>query len=101
MIPHPGFGYIIILDSGVPPKVQQYMITIGSFPEYSYQYFKDMAAKSLGERGQWANCKHLYFLFTIIGSLNSDINAFIHAFSFSFNEEKQALESGILANRIP
>jgi hypothetical protein len=65
MIPHPGFGFIISLDSEVPPKVQQYLITIGSFPDYSCEYFKDMATKSLGKRGGWASCKHLYFVFTV------------------------------------
>jgi hypothetical protein len=97
MIPHPGFGCIVTLDSGAPPKVEQYLITIGSFPECSCEHFKDMATKSLGKRGQWASCKHLYFVFTVIGSLNSDRNPFIHAPSFSFNEVKQILESGILA----
>jgi hypothetical protein len=101
MIHHPGFGCIVSLESGVPPKVQQYLITIGSFFECSCQYFKNMATKSLGKRGQWANCKHVYFVFTVIGSLDSDRDAFIHAPSFSFNEVKLILESGILANRIP
>jgi hypothetical protein len=32
MIPHPGFGCIVTLDSGAPPKVEQYLITIGTFP---------------------------------------------------------------------
>ena len=101
MIPYPGFGYIITLDSEVPPKIQQYMITIGSFPKYSCDYFKNMAAKSLDKCGQWANYKHLYFVFTIIGNLHSDRDAFIHAPSFSFNEVKQVLESDILINHIP
>jgi hypothetical protein len=101
MIPHPGFGCIVTLDSGAPPKVQQYLITIGSFPDCSCEYFKDMATKSLGKRGGWASCKHLYFFFTVIGSLNSDRDPFIHAPSYSFNEVKQILESGILASRIP
>jgi hypothetical protein len=101
MIPHPGYGCIVILDSGAPPKVQQYLITIGTFPECFCEYFKDMATKSLGKRGGWASCKHLYFVFTIIGSLKSKRDAFIHAPSFSFNEIKQILESGILAYRIP
>jgi hypothetical protein len=101
MIPHPGFGCIITLDCGAPPKVQQYLITIGTFPECSCEYFKDMATKSLGKRGGWASCKHFYFVFTVIGSLNSERDAFIHAPSFSFNEVKQILESGILAYRIP
>jgi hypothetical protein len=100
MIPHPGFGCIVTLDSGAPPKVEQYLITIGSFPDCSCEYFKDMATKSLGKRGGWASCKHLYFVFTVIGSLNSDRDPFIHAPSFSFNEVKQILESGILASCI-
>jgi hypothetical protein len=100
MIPHPGFGCIITLDSGAPPKVEQYLITIGSFPDCSCEYFKDMATKSLGKRGGWASCKHLYFVFTVIGSLNSDRDPFIHAPSFSFNEVKQILESGILGSCI-
>jgi hypothetical protein len=77
------------------------MITVGSFPKCSYEYFKDMAAKSLSKCGQWANYKLLYFVFTILGSLDSDRDAFIYAPSFSFNEVKQVLKSGILTNRIP
>jgi hypothetical protein len=101
MIPHPGYGCIVILDSGAPPKVQQYLITIGTFPECSCEYFKDMATKSLDKRGGWASCKHLYFVFTVIGNLDSSRDAFIHVPSFSFNEVKQILESSILAYRIP
>jgi hypothetical protein len=96
-----GFGCIVILDFRVPLKVQQYLITIGTFSECSCQYFKNMATKALGKHGQWLNCKHLYFVFTVIGSLDSDRDAFIHAPSFSFNEVKRILESGILANQIP
>jgi hypothetical protein len=43
MIPHPRFRCNVTLDSGAPPKVEQYLITIGSFPECSCEYFKDMA----------------------------------------------------------
>jgi hypothetical protein len=101
MIPHPGYGCIVTFDSGAPLKVKQYLITIGTFPECSCEYFKDMATKSLGRRGGWASCKHLYFVFTVIGSLKSERDAFIHVPTFSFNEVKQILESGILAYRIP
>ena len=100
MIPHPGYGCIVTLDSGAPPKVQQYLITISTFPECSCQNFKDMATKSLGKHGRWASCKHLYFIFTVIGSFKSERDPFIHAPTFSFNEVKQILESGILAYRI-
>ena len=100
MIPHPGLGCIIILDSRAPPNIQQYSITIGTFPECSCKYFKDMATKSVGKCGGWASCKHLYFVFTIAANLNSKRDAFIHVPSFSFSEVKQILESSILASRI-
>jgi hypothetical protein len=51
MIPHPGYGCIVTLDSGAPPKNKQYLITIGTFPECSCEFFKDMATKSLGRGG--------------------------------------------------
>jgi hypothetical protein len=40
MVLHPGFGCIIILDSEIVPIIEQYMITIGSFLDYSCLYFK-------------------------------------------------------------
>ena len=51
MIPHPGYGCIVTLDSRTPPKIQQYLITIGTFPECSCQNFKDMTTKSLANMG--------------------------------------------------
>jgi hypothetical protein len=79
MIPHPGYGYIITLDSGIPPNIQQYMITIGTFPNCSCPYFKEMVTKALGKQGQWANCKYLYFIFTVICRLDAEVDDFIHA----------------------
>jgi hypothetical protein len=52
--------------------------------------------KALGKQGQWANCKHLYFVFTVIYRLDTEVDDFIHAPSFSFNEVKHVLENGIL-----
>ena len=62
MILHLGYGCIITLDSGAPPKVQQSLITIGTFLKCSCEFFKDIATKSLGKRGGWTSCKHLYFV---------------------------------------
>ena len=89
------------VNSGSSPKVEQYLITIGTFPECICPSFKDMATKSLGKHGRWASCKHLYFVFSVIGSLELESDTFMHAPTFSFNEVKQILESGILAYRIP
>ena len=69
---------------------------IESFPNYSCYYLKEMVTKVLGKRGQWINCKYLYFIFTIICRLDIEVDDFIHARSFSFNEVKRVLENGIL-----
>jgi hypothetical protein len=63
MILHLEYRCIITLDSKIPPNIQQYMITIGTFPDCSCPYFKEMVTKALSKQGQWANCKHLYFIF--------------------------------------
>jgi hypothetical protein len=78
------------------PTVQQYIITIGLFPECTCPNFKEMSTKALGKRGQWVNCKHLYYLLCVIGLFDADIDVFIHAPSFSFYEIRRILESVIL-----
>jgi hypothetical protein len=72
------------------------MITFGTFLDCSCPYFKEMVTKALDKRGQWANYKHLYFIFTVIYKLDTEIDDFIHAPSFSINEVKHVLENRIL-----
>ena len=96
IVPHPGFGCIVSLISGKEPQVQKYTLSISSFPSCTCPYFEEMVLKSLGGRGQWAYCKHLYFIFTIICGLQGNVKPFFHAPSFSFNEVKRVLLSGIL-----
>ena len=76
------------------------MITIGTFLDCSYPYFKEMVTKALGKQGQWANCKHVYFIFTIICRLNAEVDDFIHVPSFSFNEVKCILQNRIIRHWI-
>jgi hypothetical protein len=44
-----GFGCIVTLDLEVLLKIHKYMITIGSFPDCSCPYFKEMATKALSK----------------------------------------------------
>ena len=96
MVPHPGFGCIVSLISGKEPRVQKYTLSISSFPTCTCPYFEEMILKSLGGRGQWAYCNHLYFIFTVVCGLQGEVEPFLHAPSFSFNEVKRVLLSGIL-----
>jgi hypothetical protein len=72
------------------------MITIGTFPNSSCSYFKEMLTKSLGKQGQLANYKHLYFIFIVICNLDCEVDVFMHALSSSFKEVKRVLENGVL-----
>jgi hypothetical protein len=100
MIPHSRFKCIVILDLEILPKIHEYMITIGFFPDYSCPYFKELVTKALGKQGQWANYKHLYFIFTVIYGLNYEVDDFMYAPSFSFNEVKRVLLNRILSHQI-
>jgi hypothetical protein len=92
MLPSPALGSIIRFESSQRSKASQYLITIGQFPSCDCPFFKDMSAKSLGKRGQWVNCKHMYYVFTQICNLLPEVDQFIHAPSFSYNEIKHVLE---------
>ena len=66
MVSHPGFGCIVSLMSGKEPRVQKYTLSISSFPSCTCPYFQEMILKSLGGRGQWANCKHISSLLSSV-----------------------------------
>jgi hypothetical protein len=100
MILHPGYRCIITLDLEILPNIQQYMITIGTFPDCSCPYFKEMVTKALGKQGQWSTFKHLYFIFTVICRLDAEVDDFIHAPTFSFNEVKCVLHNRIVRHWI-
>jgi hypothetical protein len=55
-----------------------------------------MAAKALGKQGQWTNWKHLYYIFIVICGLDFEVNVFIYAPIFSFNEIKLVLQARLL-----
>ena len=96
MIPQPGFGCIITLQSKAPPIDCVYQLTINSYLDCMCPAFKEMMSK-FGRRGVlFKYCKHLYYIFVKVCALDPELNLFIHAPTFSFNEIKLVLESGIL-----
>jgi hypothetical protein len=91
VLPFPGLGAIISLESGVDPNKKVYRITISHFPECTCPDFQNMAVGSIGKRGQYVNCKHLYYIFRYFCKMNCEDDKFIHSSSLSFNEVKQLL----------
>jgi hypothetical protein len=89
ILPFPGLGAIISLESEVESDKKVYRITISHFPECTCPDFLNMAVASIGKWRQYVNCKHLYYIFRYFCKMNSEDEKFIHSPSLSFNEVKQ------------
>jgi hypothetical protein len=96
MIPQPGFGCIITLQSKSEPQPPIYQVTVSSLPECKCAYFLDMISKFGRKCNSYMNYKHLYYIFIKVSNLDAEVNLFIHAPTFSFNEVKLILEGGLL-----
>ena len=96
MIPRPGFGCVIMLQSKPAPTQSIYQLTVSSLPECNCPAFKDMISKFGRKRNSFLHCKHLYFIFVKVSNLDPEVDLFIHAPTFSFNEVKLILEGGLL-----
>ena len=55
-----------------------------------------MISKFGHKQNSYLNCKHLYYIFIKVSNLDAEVNLFIHAPTFSFNEVKLILEGGLL-----
>ena len=71
--------------------VQTYTYTI-SLPTHCCPTFKDMISKLIRKQNYFLHCKHLYFIFVKVSNLDPDVDLFIHAPTFSFNEVKLILK---------
>ena len=96
VVPHPGYGCIIALDSGTPPAMTQYQITVSSEPACTCPAFKQTMVKFGKKGGYFSYCKHIYYVFIKVCKRDPNVDLFMHAPTFSFNEIKLLLESGIL-----
>ena len=96
MIPQPGFGCIISLQSKPSPTDCVYQLTVSSYPDCTCSAFKETMSK-FGRRGfAYKHCKHLYYIFVKVCALDPEVDLFIHAPTLSFNKIRLVLERGIL-----
>ena len=98
MIPRPGFGCVLTLQSKPAPTQSIYQLTVSSLPECNCPAFIDMISKFGRKRNPFLHCKHLYFVFVKVSNADPEVDLFIHAPTFSFNEVKFILEGGLLTH---
>ena len=91
LLPYPGLGAIIVLQSGVEPNEHVYNVTLCNFPSCTCPHYVSMNSSAIGRRGQYVNCKHLYYIFRFLCQLDYKADMFIHAPTLSLDEVKQIL----------
>ena len=93
IIPYPGLGAVITMQSGVEPDQKVYNVTLSNFPSCTCPHFVSMNGSSVGKRGAYVNCKHIYYVFRFFCKLDFDNDKFMHAPTLSFDETKKILEA--------
>ena len=58
LLPHPGLGAIVELETGMDCNRNAYQVIVGQFPD-----FVNMAVSAIGGLQQYVNCKHLYYFY--------------------------------------
>ena len=54
--------------------------------------FTKMSSQSLGKKGKYVYCKHLYYVFRLLCKVDYDWNKFIYAPMYSYIKVMQLLE---------
>ena len=88
LVPSPGIEAVIDLVSKHGSGAKEYKVSIGPSLECSCIDFQQMIIK-FKKRGQYYNCKHLYYVYHIVCGMQRNGVRFIHATSLSFNKIKR------------
>ena len=88
-IPYPRFGVLLNIVSNDDIK---YCVTIADMPHCTCPEFTKISSQSLGKKGKWVYCKHLYYVFRFLCKVDYGSDKFIHAPTYSYNEVMRLLE---------
>jgi hypothetical protein len=88
-IPYPGLGVIINIVSNHDII---YHVTIGDILHCTCPDFMKMSSHALRKKGKWVYSKHLYYVFRFLCKVDYEIDKFIHAPTYTFNEVMQRLK---------
>lgn len=59
-------------------------ITIDDIPHWTWFVFTKMSSQSLGEKGKWMHCKHLYYMLRFMCKVDYNKDKFIHTPTLHF-----------------
>ena len=93
ILSYPALDAVITFQSGIEQKQAIYHITICNFPACTFLYFTTMLSTSIGKRGKYVNCKHLYYIFYYLCKVDFRKEKFIHAPSLSMDEVMTLLQA--------
>jgi hypothetical protein len=93
-IPYPGWYCVITLVTG---KEKSYCITFTNLPSSLCLDFQMIQFEALGKKGKWMYCKHVYYILRYLCKLDFQVDKFMHAPSYSFNEVMCILELANIA----
>jgi hypothetical protein len=74
----PGYGNFVTIEIDVPPNVHRYQVTIGDFSSCNYLDFLKMFMVTIGKKGKWVHCKHLYYSFYHVMHCNHRVHSSTH-----------------------
>jgi len=86
ILPYPRLGAVITLQSSIKTQHKVHQISLCNFPTCTCLYFTGMVFVSIGKRGKYINCKHLYYIFCYLCKVDFKKDKFIHAPSFNMDE---------------
>jgi hypothetical protein len=64
--------------------------------ECNFPAFNDVISKFGRKQNLFLHCKYIYFIFVKVSNVDSKVDSFIHAPTFSLNEVKLILKTGLL-----
>ena len=96
MILQSKFGCIITPQSKLELQSPIYQVTVNFFPKCNCVNLLDMISKFGRKQNSYMNCKYLYYIFIKVYNFDAEVNLFIHAPTFSFNEVKFIFKGSLL-----
>ena len=92
-VPSPGIGRVYSLATSNSILMGRvYEVTVGLYPACNCPDFLAMESQSLGKRGKWIPCKHLYWVLGQRMFSDPKRDLFIHQPTFSFSEVEGLLQ---------